>query len=297
MMELKSAAPRLADRIRAFAQRHYVRPSLTPEDATIIIRAGDLHSKMGLVSRMPAVCSALGGTQFREENGLDLIERRGPLQSSTATFYFRLNNREQPALKPVQVSADADEPPKFANVPEGAETVFLVSCVSEKRAAPSPAKELYISDWFRKARQCVEKSGAPWFILSAQHGLVSPEAVIEPYEKTLNTMGLSERRAWAAGVMKQIHSTIPDANHIVFFAGQRYREFLEDELRTRGITIDVPMNVNAGEKMHRRAGVKMHHGWREALVQAASPPTQLSSSIDEPAFPSRPGSPWPRRAA
>jgi hypothetical protein len=38
------------------------------------------------------------------------------------------------------------------------------------------------------------------------------------------------------------------------------------------------------------AGVKMHHG---------GPPTgaQLSSSIDEPASPSRPGDRWPRRAA
>jgi TolA-binding protein len=55
-------------------------------------------------------------------------------------------------------------------------------------------------------------------------------------------------------------------------------------------------SVNAGEKMHRRAGVKMHHGWMgravagcAALIQAASRRTQLSSSINEPAFPSRPG--------
>jgi hypothetical protein len=48
--------------------------------------------------------------------------------------------------------------------------------------------------------------------------------------------------------------------------------------------------------MHRRAGVKMHHGRMGevgrrggALVQATSPQTQLSSSINEPAFPSRPG--------
>src|SRR5262249_18094800 len=48
--------------------------------------------------------------------------------------------------------------------------------------------------------------------------------------------------------------------------------------------------VNAGEKMHRRAGVKMHYGGLPAR-------RQLSSSISEPAFPSRPGDRWPRRAA
>jgi hypothetical protein len=48
--------------------------------------------------------------------------------------------------------------------------------------------------------------------------------------------------------------------------------------------------------MHRRAGVKMHHGRMGeagrrggALVHATSPQTQLSSSINEPASPSRPG--------
>ena len=57
-------------------------------------------------------------------------------------------------------------------------------------------------------------------------------------------------------------------------------------------------SVNAGEKLLRRAGVKMHHGLRRraGLVQVSDVQTQLSCSIDEPAFPSRPASPEPRRA-
>jgi len=58
-------------------------------------------------------------------------------------------------------------------------------------------------------------------------------------------------------------------------------------------------DVNAGQKLHRRAGVKMHHGLRRRAgpVQVSDVQTQLSCSIDEPAFPSRPASPEPRRAA
>src|SRR6516162_4378919 len=50
-------------------------------------------------------------------------------------------------------------------------------------------------------------------------------------------------------------------------------------------------DVNAGEKLLRRAGVKIHHGLRRraGLVQVSDVQTQLSCSIDEPAFPSRPG--------
>lgn len=37
----------------------------------------------------------------------------------------------------------------------------------------------------------------PWFILSAEYGLLEPDAEVEPYERTLNTMSVSDRREWA----------------------------------------------------------------------------------------------------
>lgn len=53
---------------------------------------------------------------------------------------------------------------------------YLISCVSRKRSAPAQARDLYTSDWFLKAREYVESTGSPWFILSAEHGLVPPKA-------------------------------------------------------------------------------------------------------------------------
>ena len=49
-------------------------------------------------------------------------------------------------------------------------------------------------------------------------------------------------------------------------------------------------DVNAGEKLHRRGGVKIHHElrWRAWSASVSGTQTQLSSSINEPAFPSRP---------
>jgi hypothetical protein len=128
--------------------------------------------------------------------------------------------------------------------------IILISCVGQKRATPCTAKDLYISDWFRKARRFAERSGYSWFILSAEHGLVSPDAVIAPYEKTLNTMGVRERRAWADRVLEQIVVTIPDVKEINFLAGQRYREFLLGELRRRDIVTNVPMEgLRIGEQL------------------------------------------------
>ena len=101
--------------------------------------------------------------------------------------------------------------------------------------------DLYTSTWFRKARAYVEKTGCQWRILSAQYGLVHPEDAIRPYERTLNTMRVAERRAWADRVLVQLRPCLEGVDSVVFFAGQRYREFLEPALRKRELAVRVPM--------------------------------------------------------
>src|ERR1700761_4603871 len=111
-------------------------------------------------------------------------------------------------------------------------TVFLVSCVGQKRSSPAPARDLYVSSWFWKARTYVESTGSPWFILSAEHGLISPDQVIAPYERTLNHMPKPARQMWAARVKDQMQALMPTAaTEIVILAGTRYREFLMDDLK------------------------------------------------------------------
>lgn len=121
-----------------------------------------------------------------------------------------------------------------------ADTIFLVSCVGKKQSAPAPARHLYTSEWFLRARAYVERQEAPWFILSAKLGLVSPDQIVEPYEQTLNEMPIINRRAWASVVMNQMDEMLPNANRCIAFAGQRYREFLMDYLLERFDT-EVPM--------------------------------------------------------
>jgi hypothetical protein len=120
-------------------------------------------------------------------------------------------------------------------------TVYLVSCVSKKRSTPVHARDLYISDWFVKARQYVESTHCPWFILSAEYGLVSPDQIVAPYERTLNAMSAPERRAWAKRVEDQMEACLPIADRIVVLAGLRYRAYLMDYLRGRAKTVEVPM--------------------------------------------------------
>lgn len=129
-------------------------------------------------------------------------------------------------------------------------TAYLISCVSQKREQACEARDLYISDLFRKARRFSEASGCPWFILSAEHGLVTPSQVIAPYDRTLNTMGVGDRRVWADWVATQLSEVMPDLSQVVFLAGKRYREFLTLHLQRRGVGISVPMEgLRIGEQL------------------------------------------------
>lgn len=128
--------------------------------------------------------------------------------------------------------------------------VVFVSCVGKKRTCACPANDIYESAWFLKARVFAERTGHPWYILSAEHGLLHPDTVIAPYEKTLNTMGVRDRRAWAERVAAEIAAELPDLQHATILAGDRYREFLAPMLQARGMQVGVPMQgLRIGEQL------------------------------------------------
>ena len=63
-------------------------------------------------------------------------------------------------------------------------------------------------------------------------------------------MSIKERRAWAEGVLAHIETCLDGVDTVVFLAGQRYREFLEPALRTRGLAVSVPMiGLSQGRQM------------------------------------------------
>lgn len=115
--------------------------------------------------------------------------------------------------------------------------VYLLSCVSKKLSRPAKAKNFYVSTWFRKAQDYIGQN--EYYILSAKYGLISPDQIIEPYEKTLNKMDTATRKLWADDVVNEIIKTIDLGTNLIFLAGNRYREFVIKELK--GYTVEVPM--------------------------------------------------------
>lgn len=123
-------------------------------------------------------------------------------------------------------------------------TIYLVSCVSQKATTAKPAQDLYLSNWFRKAKAYVLRNLRAqdrWFILSAKHHLVAPERRLAPYEATLLRMKQIERKEWAKRVTVQILRKSTNRDQVVILAGKRYREFLTPNLEAEGYQIEVPM--------------------------------------------------------
>ena len=49
----------LFDEIRAFVISYYIKPAVARREKTLVLVSGEVHSRMKLANKMPAVCNAL----------------------------------------------------------------------------------------------------------------------------------------------------------------------------------------------------------------------------------------------
>lgn len=118
----------------------------------------------------------------------------------------------------------------------------MVACCATKANGPRPVRELYVSDWFAKARAHDENTADRWFVLSARCGLLAPDCVVAPYEESLLRMSPDARRQWGARVLRQLDEQgCLGFRTCVVLAGVAYREALLDGLSHRFARVDVPL--------------------------------------------------------
>ena len=99
----------------------------------------------------------------------------------------------------------------------------------------------------------VEQQCDRWYILSAKHGLVSPDRGIEPYDAALSKASLPERRRWADHVLSVLRLELGDLRGMTFevHSGASYREFgLIEGLLRPGAYVENPVTgLNFGEQL------------------------------------------------
>ena len=124
----------------------------------------------------------------------------------------------------------------------GPRLIGLVGCVKQKRSIAARARDLYTSPLFLGRLAYVERTCGRWFILSAEHGLLEPDRVVEPYDRTLLRMSVADRRAWSDRVLADLLAAVGPVEGVVFefHAGAAYRDRLAPALRERGAAISNP---------------------------------------------------------
>lgn len=179
------------------------------------------------VKQVMALATGLAKSDFQSQNSRRLLAKLG--------FTIGKGNAALPLpTTAVQASAAASAPQKVQACP--AADIVLVGCVKSKRPHGAAAKDLYTSDYYSKMRAYAEGTGRPWFILSAEHGVVSPDEWLEPYDCYLPDMSRDYRRNWGMRVAAQLEEAIGPLEGVVFdiHAGAAYVESVEAALRPLG---------------------------------------------------------------
>jgi hypothetical protein len=140
--------------------------------------------------------------------------------------------------------------------------LVLVSCTKTKRDQPAPAADLYDpSDYFRKQRAFAQADGDEWGILSAEHGFVRPDTVLEPYETFIGDVDAEE---WAETVADQLGGVLSRNDEVVITAGKAYADPLVPELEYRfGVDVLEPfrgLQIGKRKAEMARRTTELQHG-------------------------------------
>lgn len=123
--------------------------------------------------------------------------------------------------------------------------VTIIQCTDSKRNEKAPARELYDeSGYFCDMRDWAKSRNVPWYILSAKHGLVNPNTVLEPY----NEFGISESQSET--IAEQLHEK--GIKVVYICAGMKYTGPLIPSLENIGIDVVNPFSgMGIGERRNK----------------------------------------------
>lgn len=133
--------------------------------------------------------------------------------------------------------------PGFEDVPQPeAGRVLLVGSSGEVAGAARPARELFTSTGFARARDAAVRSGHPWFVLSAKHGLLDPDDVVGPFALLIGDQPAGYRAAWAEWVVVQLADRLrlPGVT-VEVHGGVDFAQALKGPLARRGARIEIPL--------------------------------------------------------
>jgi hypothetical protein len=127
----------------------------------------------------------------------------------------------------------------------------LISCSKSKLTRRAAAKNLYTGQLFQRAVSWAERRALPWFVVSALHGLLTPEQEIDPYNFTIKDRRRREREQWANLVVSaELTRYAAKGSHAILILPEPYRRFIEPQLSRNEITYENPLaGMGIGSQM------------------------------------------------
>jgi len=117
-------------------------------------------------------------------------------------------------------------------------TVTVIACSKNKLTHAARAIELYTGPMFRSSLTVASAESSPIFILSTRYGLIGPDAIIEPYEQSLDTLSLERRSALITTIRLQAQEAfVPKPTSIQVLGGQAYVALLREALSRDSLAI------------------------------------------------------------
>lgn len=146
--------------------------------------------------------------------------------------------------------------------------VVLLGCGKAKASEARPARELYTGNLFRLSLRYAElraAEGGVVYVVSAEHGLVELDQVVEPYEKSLQGSSKREREAWGLRTFDDVRRRHQQPGNVVILAGDVYAYPLRRAALLAKWTFEEPLRgLDIGGRL---AQLK---AWGESLAREAA---------------------------
>lgn len=206
---------------------------------------------------------AYGGAHLRQRGSKQVLR-------AEVEYYLKMETQAMERWGPVLASKGLGDGPTIRLVTDGSSDtrnqlaglmvpgprdreqtgmVVLVACAAHKAATAMPAKDLYKSTPFALGRKAAERHADAWYILSAKHGVLEPERVIEPYQLVLPGVSGHKRNGKRTGDDVEV----ADAAAVE----QMHRQIVELRLRHPRATF-VCVGGRAYAEIARRSGAVLH---------------------------------------
>jgi hypothetical protein len=127
--------------------------------------------------------------------------------------------------------------------------VALISCTKTKASEARPAGLLYQSALFKKSLLYALSVADRVYILSAKHGVLGIQDVVEPYELSIKQLSAEEKQIWSLRVSARLEEILSPNDKVHLLAGADYMRPLLPTFHKIGCQLVTPLS---GQSLGKR---------------------------------------------